>query len=275
MHHKISSMRNQPVTFGTLVVLLGVFASVISGSEPESRVPVVVELFTSEGCSSCPPADRLLAKLIEKQPIENVEIIGLEQHVDYWDRLGWRDPFSSAQFTKRQSVYGRVFRLRSIYTPQMVVDGTHQFVGSERGDALDAIAASARQPKAQVDAALSLSAPEGRDRRLTVRVEIADVPEAVGSERLQVVLAIIEDGLESKVSQGENRGKVLRHRGVTRHFAAIGTMNPEQTARFSKETEVVLDPSWRPAELKAVVLVQAFPSRQIIGAASVPIADSL
>lgn len=255
----------------TLVALLLVSAFTISGSEPDSRVPVVVELFTSEGCSSCPPADRLLAKLLEKQPIENVEIIGLEQHVDYWDRLGWRDPFSLSQFTKRQSKYGGVFRLRSIYTPQMVVDGKHQFVGSERGDALDAIAAAARQPKAKVDIALSLSAPQEQDRWLTVKTQVRDLPDAVHSKQLAVILAIIEDGLESKVSRGENRGKVLSHQGVTRHFATIGTIDADQSPGFSGESEVSLDPSWDLSNLKVVVFVQASQSGEIFGAISMPV----
>jgi len=261
-------LKNRTITLGAIAALLLSSTPAAGAASADNRIPVIVELFTSEGCSSCPPADRLLAKLLEKQPIENVEIIGLEQHVDYWDRLGWRDPFSSSQFTKRQSKYGGVFRLRSIYTPQMVVDGTHQFVGSERGDALDAITASAHQPKAKVDVALSLSASEGQGRRLAVKVQVQDVPETAKSQRLEVVLAVIEDGLESKISRGENRGKVLSHRGVTRHFATIGTFEPNQSPDFSGESEIRLDPSWELSNLKAVVFVQTSRSREILGAAT-------
>ena len=268
-------MKNQTIVLGAVVAILFLSGIAASASEGDSRIPVVVELFTSEGCSSCPPADRLLAKLLENQPVESVEIIGLEQHVDYWDRLGWRDPFSSSQFTARQSVYGSVFRLSSIYTPQMVVDGTHQFVGSERRDALDSIAAAARQPKATVDVAVSLEAPEERARRVTVRTDVRDVPEGAKSERFQVVVAVIEDGLENKVSRGENRGKLLRHRGVTRHFAAMGTIDPFESPRFSGEREVPLDPTWELSNLKVVVFVQALKSRRIIGAASAPVVGLL
>jgi hypothetical protein len=263
-------------TISLIAILTFLFVSGLAAAEPSpnSRVPVIVELFTSEGCSSCPPADRLLAKLIEKQPVAKVEIIGMEHHVDYWDRLGWRDPFSSGALTVRQSEYGGAFRLRSIYTPQMVVDGILQFVGSERGDALDAIAKAARQPKANVSLAVLLSAAEGRDRRLTFWAEARDVPEEVQSEQLEVVLAILEDGLASDVSRGENRGKLLRHRGVTRHFATIGTMNSGGAPTFSHKGSVVLDPSWRVENLKAVVFLQAETSRRIIGASSVALVGS-
>src|SRR5712692_2898034 len=94
------------------------------------RTPVVVELFTSEGCSSCPPADALLARLAEAQFAGNVQLIALEEHVDYWNDLGWADPFSSRDWTSRQYVYSGALRNRNPYTPQMVLDGTVEFVGS-------------------------------------------------------------------------------------------------------------------------------------------------
>ena len=115
---------------------------------PQSRTPVLVELFTAEGCSSCPPADDLLAQLESKQPVAGVDIIVLGEHVDYWDKLGWRDRFSSPQYTERQREYGFRFKIDDVYTPQMIVDGTEQFVGN------DATPRSSRhrsgRPRAQV-----------------------------------------------------------------------------------------------------------------------------
>src|SRR5580704_11614543 len=94
----------------------------------DRRVPVVVELFTSEGCSSCPPAEQLLSRMDRTQPFAGVRVIALEEHVDYWNSLGWTDPFSSSQYRIRQNDYGRKFSAEGIYTPQMIVNGQAQFV---------------------------------------------------------------------------------------------------------------------------------------------------
>ena len=123
------------------VALLVAATTVLHGGARSSATPtaVVVELFTSEGCSSCPPADALLQSLVDAQPIDGAQIIGLGHHVDYWDRLGWRDKFSSGASTARQQRYARTFNVDSIYTPQMVVDGRDEFVGSNRSAAWQAI----------------------------------------------------------------------------------------------------------------------------------------
>src|SRR5438309_1867008 len=112
--------------------------------------PVLVELFTSEGCSSCPPADELLTRLEQTQPVGGAQVIALSEHVDYWNRLGWTDPYSSAEFSKRQNEYARVFETDEVYTPQMIVDGGVQFVGSNLNKARDAVDGAAHDSKAVV-----------------------------------------------------------------------------------------------------------------------------
>src|SRR5215831_10819641 len=124
-----------------------------SVSEANARTPVLVELFTSEGCSSCPPADRFLEKL-DHQPIAGAEMIVLSEHVDYWNHIGWKDPYSAHLYSERQSVYGNRFGLDSVYTPQMVVDGSSEFVGSNPALADRAFAKALGVPKISVHLSL-------------------------------------------------------------------------------------------------------------------------
>ena len=133
--------------FLTLLAPMTAVSGAQTAAKP-SRAPVLVELFTSEGCSSCPPADALLAKLEHVQPVDSAEIIILEEHVDYWEQGGWHDRFSSHQYTDRQSEYAtRLHVSNGIYTPQMVVDGTDQFVGNDPAHALHSITTAAQTPK--------------------------------------------------------------------------------------------------------------------------------
>src|SRR5258707_8836135 len=129
----------------TLVLLIGVGLAAIGSASAAETSPVVVELFTSQGCSSCPPADSLLGELSKRS-----DVLALGFHVDYWDYIGWKDPYASKLATKRQHDYAAALRLHMVYTPQMVVDGRTDVVGSERGDVAAAIGKAAAQPKLAV-----------------------------------------------------------------------------------------------------------------------------
>jgi hypothetical protein len=262
-----------------LLILSAVFITVlhreatsveaVAGSRDQraERRPVVVELFTSEGCSSCPPADAVLTKLQTSQPVSGAEVIVLSEHVDYWNRLGWTDPFSNAIFSRRQSEYAQVLRRDGVYTPQMIVDGRIEFVGSSLEKAKDAISAAARDSKSAIKLSLSAGAPE--TARLTIDVEPLAQP--VDEEKREVVLAITEDGLESSVSRGENSGRRLRHSAVVRRLDKIGVIDAQSGIGFKREIELHLAPSWRRDRLRAVVFLEEESTRRIVGASSIEI----
>ena len=233
------------------------------------RTPVVVELFTSEGCSSCPPADSLLAALAQQQPIEHVEVIALEEHVDYWNEQGWVDPFSGHEWTSRQYDYAGVLGNGNPYTPQMVVDGKTEFVGSQARKARQTIAESARAEKAQVMLAQKNSGKTGAE---SLSVKIGKLPERKRHDTAEVGLAITETGLHSAVKRGENAGKELHHAAIVRAIRKIGEAKGEVESSFAEDVSVPLQKEWKQENLTIVVFVQEKNGRQILGAAELPVA---
>ncbi len=191
-------------------VSLGVFVVPRVLAEPTNdaeRIPVLVELFTSQGCSSCPPADKVLREL-SQQPIDGVQIIPLSWHVDYWNRLGWTDPYSSETATVRQQTYATDLNARGLYTPQMVIDGNTEFVGSERSRAFDTIRAAAKSKKITIH----LTTKQMNDD-ITMRA----VAEGGASfDDWNVLLVLTEDHVSTDVKRGENNGRTLQHTAVVR-----------------------------------------------------------
>ncbi len=169
--------------FAVMAVIRPRPQSASAGAGP-TRTPVVVELFTSEGCSSCPPADDLLSRMVQQQPIANVEVIALEEHVDYWNELGWVDPFSSREWTARQQVYAGVLGNGNAYTPQMVVDGKTEFVGSQSKKAWQAVQQAAAEQRARVTLRPGNS-PDSSTERLSV--SITRLPETFCQSEYQIV----------------------------------------------------------------------------------------
>jgi hypothetical protein len=235
---------------------------------PTPGAVVVAELFTSEGCSSCPPADAVLDRLVHQQPMSGVTVLGLGEHVDYWDRLGWPDPFSSAAFTRRQEDYdAQVFRTGSIYTPQLVVDGRLQVVGSDVAAVRQAIAQAAQDPKIPIDVSASL--PEGSQQlQLSIRLEVP--PQAALREAADIEALVVEDHLVSDVRRGENRGRRLTHADVVRTMGDLGTLQPA-SRDWAGSRSITVPPTWKRADLTAIALLQERQSRRIVGAGSVRI----
>jgi hypothetical protein len=233
------------------------------------RTPVVVELFTSEGCSSCPPADALLAGLAQQQPIENVEVIALEEHVDYWNELGWVDPFSSRDWTARQYVYSEVLGNGNAYTPQMVVDGRAEFVGSQARKARQAIFEAAQAERTQVTL---VQANPGKAGGESLSVKIGKLPGVKQRDTAEVWLAITETGLHSEVKRGENAGEDLHHAAIVRSIRKIGEAKGGDETSFSADVGVGLQKEWKRENLRAVVFVQEKKGRRILGAAELPVA---
>jgi hypothetical protein len=233
------------------------------------RAPVLVELFTSEGCSSCPPADELLTRLDQTQPVDGTEIIALSEHVDYWNRLGWTDPYSSSEFSARQNDYARAFDSDGVYTPQMVVDGRAQFVGSDSGKARKAIASASRDSKAAVT--VSLASEDTRAGSITLDLR-AERPQNVSEgDSAEVLLAITESGLRSSVSRGENAGRRLSHTAVVRKLTRLGSVDSQGGAQFVAKPAVQIDKGWKRDSLKAVVFVQERASRRVLAVAAAPL----
>jgi len=239
----------------------------------DKRMPVLVELFTSEGCSSCPPADDLLARLDKAQPVPGAEVIALSEHVDYWNHLGWRDPYSSAEFSRRQAEYADAFRIDGNYTPQMVVDGQTEFVGSNQSKARDAILKASQTEKVAVQ--LTATGDSSNAAKVSLRVRIENSPRVKSGDTAEVLIAITEDNLRSTVLRGENGGRSLKHTAVVRQLNVIGEIDSEAGQSFDGAYIANLESGWQRENLRAVVFVQERGSRRVLGAAAINLAAEL
>ena len=230
--------------------------------------PVVVELFTSEGCSSCPPADAFLAKLAEQGPAHNLHIVALEEHVDYWDDQGWRDPFSSHNWTTRQDAYAGVLGNKNPYTPQIVIDGTVECSGGQQQLAAQKIIQESSQAKTSVTLSQGATGKPGSDN---FSVQIGKLTPSAKGGAAEVWLAITETGLHSSVTRGENAGHELQHAAVVRSLRKIGEAKPDRDVAFSGDAAIPIRNEWKRENLKAVALVQEKNSMRILGAAEIPL----
>lgn len=231
------------------------------------RSPVLVELFTSEGCSSCPPADELLSRLDREQPVADALVIVLSQHVDYWNDLGWADPYSSASFSERQNEYASAFHHDGVYTPQMVVDGQREFVGSDWQKAQDAILTASHTQKATVQ--ISRKEADATGGAIQLNISVENIPAISANDTAEVWLAVTESDLHSSVARGENAGRSLSHTAVVRQLNVIDNLNSQTDKTFSASPVVNIATNWKRQNLRAVVFVQERLSRRVLGSASI------
>jgi hypothetical protein len=217
---------------------------------------VVVELFSSEGCSSCPSADAYVAALDRAQPIDGVTVIALEENVDYWDRLGWRDPFGSPAFSARQQEYARVLDNHQVFTPEVVFDGQRVMPGGDEDAAREMMQRAAREPKARVTL---------RRDGARVTVDVTGVAPTRVDDPAEVWLAVTESGLATDVRAGENAGRHLTHAPIVRRLRPLGRV---AGGELHADATIDSDPSWKPGALRTVVLVQLAQTMRIVGAAA-------
>jgi hypothetical protein len=227
--------------------------------------PVLVELFTSEGCSSCPPADMFLQTL-DAQPIPGADMIVLSEHVDYWNHIGWKDPYSANLYSQRQSAYAKRFGLNSVYTPQMVVDGTSEFVGSNSVQADKAFRKALGIPKIPVHLS-SISADASNT--LHAHLQTGTPDSSFGSQDAEVYLAVALNRAESQVSGGENSGQTLTHVSVVKSLTRIGALKQGQVLAQDVQLKFEPESDWR--NLRLIAFVQERRQGRVLGAASMPV----
>jgi len=231
-----------------------ILASNVLAAEPATASFVVVELFTSEGCSSCPPADKVLADLADDAKKNGRRIFLLAFHVDYWNYLGWRDPFSLPVSSERQQQYGTALRVNQSYTPQMIVNGNTEFVGSDRRRAWKAVDAALTFP---AQASVAVHARTDADGT-KIEYQVSGAPkDAV------LCVAVVESGLVSQVRRGENAGRTLSHTNVVRKFFTQPLHEPTGSVNLNSE----FSPSKR--DLQVIAFLQDRRTMAIFGAASI------
>lgn len=262
----VSGVRRFAVMLIAAILLGAARASAPQASTAQQASPagspaphvVVVELFTSQGCSTCPPADRLLTLLGEESA---GRVVPLSFHVDYWNHDGWTDPFSRKEWSERQAAYARAFRSQQVYTPQAVVDGGAELNGSDGNRLRAAIAAARVRPAAEISLDL-----EPANSKVMVRAEV-DLPDALRGLKLDLMLAVFETNLVTAVGRGENGGRILQNDFVVRSFRR-GARLAAGAGRTRHEVALPLDKDWKRSRLGVAAFLQDSRTLEIFGAAS-------
>ncbi|WP_299254118.1 thioredoxin family protein [uncultured Aquimarina sp.] len=220
-----------------LFILLTIIISGLITAQDDSEAIVVMELFTSQGCNSCPPADKLLDTIKEKYEDNNVFV--LSYHVDYWNRLGWRDPFSDEAFSDYQRDYAQQFNSRSIYTPQLVVNGSEHFTGSNGPKALTAIH---KYSKFKTTNTIKINDLKKEDDQIKIEYNVE------GSAFDQVTFALIVSERTTNISSGENRNRTLKNTNIVVNRLVV----------YKESTAVTLSiPDWIDQKDELAIIVYA------------------
>jgi hypothetical protein len=248
-----------PIILLAFLLGSGVGKATDANASQSPPTPVLVELFTAEGCSSCPPADAFLIQLDAHQPIPGAQLIVLSEHMNYWND-SWPDPFASAQLTARQAEYVRALKIRSPYTPQLIVDGTMEIRLDDPRAIEPTFRAAAATPKIPVRVA-SISVEPGTPAHLVGEIEVDGSAE---QHKANVYVAIALDRIETKVLRGENRGKTLAHVAVVEHLSKVGELKSGQT--FNQTIRVPLERELASTNARLIVFVQEAGNGKVVGA---------
>jgi hypothetical protein len=239
-------------------------ANTVQGAAPGTGTPVVLELFTSQGCSSCPQAEKVLS-LLGRDESTRKRVIPLAFHVDYWNELGWFDPFSAREWSTRQAVYAKAFGIDSSYTPQLVVNGRTELNGSDGKKVLSELAQDIeRQPAATV----SLTAQTGVKAELSVGVT-AVLNERVEASKLEALVVVFESGLVTPIGAGENSGRTLENDFVVRRLKNAFSLDAKPGSRKEKALTFKLDPAWKLEKMGVAAFLQDPSSMRIYGATAI------
>ncbi len=239
-----------------IAIVLFAFLNTAWAAEPFA----IVELFASEGCSSCPPADEVLRTLTQEASSQGKKILTLSFQVDYWNKLGWKDPFSRREFTQRQYQYATVLGTSSVYTPQMIINGQKAFVGSDESKARAYIKEYLKTPG---DVTITLKLQKAADENVFVQYSCDKKPEFS-----MIHFALVERDVQSHVTAGENEGRILNHDHIVRDFKSINLKDNNGDMRLSLPKGMNLEKS------SVIVFVQRVNDMKILGAQELNLADN-
>lgn len=269
---------NRPTAFSLALVLAAAVAaagSVPAQEEPladaaaaaPERVPVLVELFTSQGCPNSPAGESILTRLDRTQPIEGVRVVPLAFHVPYWDNGSWKDSFGHAHHQWRQNQYSKQSKSSDVYTPQFVIDGDTGVSGRSDGAVKKAILKAAAVPKATIRLEARSSREDDPARTVRIGIDITGIPAELrgpaGAEA-EILLAVAEKNLATDIGGGKNKGVHVEQTGVVRSWMPLGHVNAQGDAIFPPEHLLTLDPSWKLSDLTAVVWIQQKPAGRVL-----------